>query len=106
MPPEHERHARPVTTVSSPGCVDASSAPRPATGQGLHVRPPRPAGAQLARRSLRGVRRAGVLGGREQLREHDEQDHLPRPLGVRARPATRAEGEDEQGDVAPHRTQD
>jgi hypothetical protein len=48
--------------------------------------------------------RAVVLGGRQQLREEGEQDHVPRRLRVCARTATRAECDDEQGGkVAPHR---
>ena len=44
-----------------------------------------------------------MLGGGQQLRDEDEQHHLPCGLGVRARPTARAEGEDEQGgEVAPH----
>jgi hypothetical protein len=42
------------------------------------------------------VRRAVVLGGGQKLREEDEQDHLSRPPRVRARPAARSEGDDEQ----------
>jgi hypothetical protein len=45
---------------------------------------------------MRSVRRSGVLGRRQHLREQDEQDHLPRALGVRARAAARPEREDEQ----------
>jgi hypothetical protein len=59
------------------------------------VRPPRPAGAQLLRPALRSVRRAVVLSRSQQLREEDEQNHLPRCLRVCARPATRAERNDE-----------
>jgi hypothetical protein len=69
------------------------------------VRSPRPAGAQLSRRALRGVGRAVVLGRGEQLREEDEQNHLARRLRVWARPATRSEGDDEQGgELARHVT--
>ena len=54
---------------------------------------------------MRGVRRAVVLGAGEQLRDEDDEDHLPRRLGVAARSATRAQGDDEQrGKVAPHRS--
>jgi hypothetical protein len=67
------------------------------------VRPSRPAGAKVSRRALRGVRRAVVLGGRQQLRDEDEQHHLPRRLRVWARAAARTEGDDEeQGGVAMH----
>ena len=69
------------------------------------MRAPRPAGAQLPRRALRGVGRAVVLIRGEQLRDEDEQHHLPRSLRVRARPAARAKGDDQQrGEIAPHRT--
>jgi hypothetical protein len=58
---------------------------------------------QPARRALRGVGRAVVLGGGQQLRNEDEQNHLPRRLRVRSGPATRAEGNDEQeGEIAAH----
>jgi hypothetical protein len=42
---------------------------------------------------------AVVLGRGQQLREEDEEDHLPRRVGVRARAAARAEGDDEKGGV-------
>jgi hypothetical protein len=48
------------------------------------------------------VGRAVVLC-RGQPRDEDEQHHLPRRLGVRARPATRAKDDDKEGDaIAPH----
>jgi hypothetical protein len=78
-------------------------ASRPAAGERLHVRPSRPAGTHVPRRSRRGVGRAVVLRGRQELGDEDEQHHLPCRLRVRARPAARAEGDDEQeGGVAPH----
>ena len=47
--------------------------------------------------------RAVVLRRRQQLRDEDEQDHLPRRVGMGAGPAARTEGDDEQGgEVAPH----
>jgi hypothetical protein len=89
--------------VTWPG--DLRSTPRPAAGQRLHVRPPRPAGAQLLRSALRGVRRTFVLGACQQLRDEDEQHHLPCSIRVCARPATRPEGDDEErGEIAPHRS--
>ena len=45
---------------------------------------------------MRGVRRAVVLGAGQQLRDEDEEDHLPRRLRVAARSATRAQGDHEQ----------
>jgi hypothetical protein len=67
------------------------------------VRPPRPAGAQLPRCVLRAVGRAVVLGRGQQLGEDDEENHLPRRVGVWARSAARADGNDEQGgELAPH----
>jgi hypothetical protein len=49
------------------------------------------------------VRRAVVLGRREQLRDEDEEHDLPRRLRVRPRPGARPKGEDEQkGWIAPH----
>jgi hypothetical protein len=49
------------------------------------------------------VRRAVVLGRSQQLRDEDEQDHLPCRVRVWARPATGTEGNDEQGgEIAPH----
>jgi hypothetical protein len=61
------------------------------------VGPARATLARLARRALRGVRRAVVLGGGQKLREQDEQHHPPRRLGMRARPGARTEGDDQQG---------
>jgi hypothetical protein len=52
---------------------------------------------------VRGVGRAVVLRGGQQLRDEDEQHHPPRRLRVHARSATRTEGDDEQGgEIAPH----
>jgi hypothetical protein len=49
------------------------------------------------------VGRTVVLGRGQQLREDDQENHLPRRVGVCARPAARAEGDDEKGGVlAPH----
>ena len=75
----------------------------PAAGQGFHVRLARPAGAHLPRRTMRGVRRAVVLSAGQQLRDEDEEDHLPRRLGVAARSATRAQGDDEHRGKLSHR---
>jgi hypothetical protein len=62
------------------------------------------AGADVARRALRGVRRALVAGGGEQLREQHEQDHPAGGLRVRAGTAARAQGcRQEGGEFAPHR---
>jgi hypothetical protein len=47
--------------------------------------------------------RAVVLGFGEQLRDENEQHDPSRRIRVCARPATRAQGEDEQGgQIAPH----
>ncbi|HWM11311.1 MAG TPA: hypothetical protein VNO82_18275 [Solirubrobacteraceae bacterium] len=44
-----------------------------------------------------------MLIGGQQLRDEHEQDDLPRRLGMRARPAARADGQDEErGEIAPH----
>jgi hypothetical protein len=49
------------------------------------------------------VGRAVVLGGGQQLRNEDEQHHLPRRFSVCARSAARAEGDDEQwSEIATH----
>jgi hypothetical protein len=49
------------------------------------------------------MRRTFVLRGSEQLRHEHEQDHLPRRLGMRARPAARADGQDEERvEIAAH----
>jgi hypothetical protein len=51
------------------------------------------------------VGRAVVLGRGHKLGEEDEQNHAPRRLRVCARPAARAEGDDEQGiEIAAHPT--
>jgi len=60
--------------------------------------------ADVPRGTRRGVRRAFMLGAREQLRDEDEQDHLPGGLGVRAGAPARAQGDHQQGgEFAPHR---
>jgi hypothetical protein len=44
-----------------------------------------------------------VLSRAQELREEDEENDPPRRVGVGARPAARAEGDDEQGvELAPH----
>jgi hypothetical protein len=44
-----------------------------------------------------------VLGRGQQLREEDEEDDLARRLRVRASPAARSEGDDEEGgEIGPH----
>jgi hypothetical protein len=52
---------------------------------------------------MRRVGRAVVLGGGQLLREEDEQNHLSCGCRVLARPAARAEGDDEEGGrITPH----
>jgi hypothetical protein len=105
------RHARAATragplaaAIAAPGLGRGRSSPRAAAGERLHLLPPRPADARLPRRTLRGVGRAVVLGGGEQLRDQNEQRDLTRHFRMCARPATRAEGDNEhRGEIASHR---
>jgi hypothetical protein len=76
--------------------VRTGSAARAAPAEGISVREAVAARARVVRRPSRRVRRAGVAGPGEELREEHGEDDLAGRLGVRPAATARTQREDEQ----------